>query len=61
MNGKGFTTPFTLSLSKVNGFVWATVCCIEILRGQAGMPHSQACADVVFARYGGHPVLVAEY
>jgi hypothetical protein len=55
------TTPFALSLSTVNEFVWATVCCSEVLRGQPGMPLSQICADVVFPRYGGHPDLVAEY
>jgi len=31
------TTPFTLSLSKGGGFIRATVCCREVLRGQTGM------------------------
>jgi len=42
-------TPFVLILSKVNGFVWATVCCSEVLYGPAGMLLMQVYADVLFA------------
>lgn len=40
---------FVLSLSKVNGFVWATAYCSKVLRGPTCLTLLQVCADVPFA------------